>query len=114
MEHTQVLSEPLRISNSGKYELSDYTKSKSIAISGALLFDPHFESNLTTTIKIIEKEGNIEFDRLMLLAFIDPSEPAKDKLIIKGKFFDPKKYYLKIEPKNTGDEIHFLLFFSTP
>ncbi len=112
MENMKTLSEPLRINNSGKYKLYDYFSSKKITISGALLLNPYFENNLTTTIKIIEKESQREFDRFMLAAFINPSQPKEDKIKIKGKFFNPKKHYLKVEPKNSSDEVHFLLYFS--
>ncbi len=112
MEHLKIIPEPLRITNSGKYELYDYSTSKEIALSGALLLDPYFENNLGTTIKIIDKKNQIEFDRLMLMAFVNPSEPKEDRIQINGKFFDPKKHYLKIEPKSSSDEIHFLLYFA--
>jgi hypothetical protein len=112
MEDTKIITEPLRISNSGKYELYDYVSSTEITLSGALLLDPYFENNLNTTIKIIDKKSQVEFDRFMLMAFRDPSRPMDDKIKIKGKFFNPKKYYLKIEPKNGSDDVHFLLYFS--
>jgi hypothetical protein len=112
MENIKTIPEPLRISNSGKYELYDYTGANEITISGALLLDPYFENNLNTTIKIIDKKSQAEFDRFMLMAFRDPNRPTDDKIKIKGKFFNPKKYYLKVEPKNGSDEVHFLLYFS--
>jgi hypothetical protein len=112
MENTKLLSEPLRITGSGKYELSDYVSSKEIAISGALLLAPYFENNLNTTIKIIEKESQKELDRFMLMAFRDPSDPDNDRINIKEKFFNPKKYFLRVEPKNNRDELHILLYFS--
>jgi len=113
MEKTKGITEPLRINNSGKYELYDYVTSKEISISGALLFDPYLENNLHTTIKIIDIKSNTELDRFMLKAFINPNKPTDDKIKIKGKFFNPKKYYLRIEPKNTSDDIHFLLSFTS-
>ena len=112
MENTKILPEPLRITNSGKYELYDYVGSGEIIISGALLLEPHLSNNLNTTIKIIKKENQAEFDRFMLMAFRNPNQPMNDKINITGKFFDPKKYYIKVDPKNTGEEIHFLLYFS--
>jgi hypothetical protein len=112
MENMKTLPEPLRISNSGKYELYDYFSSKKITISGALLLNPYFENNLNTTIKIVEKESQREFDRFMLMAFRNPNQPEDDKIKITGKFFNPKKYYIKVEPKNSRDEVLFLLYFS--
>jgi hypothetical protein len=111
MTKIKNISEPLRINNSGKYELYDYVSAKQIAVSSALLLDPYFENNLHTTVKIINKETQIEFDRFMLLAFVNPSLPKEDRIEITGKFFDPKKHYLKIEPKNGSDEVLFMLSF---
>lgn len=113
MEDIKPITEPLRITNSGKYELYDYTSSRAITISGAFLLNSNIENDLNTTIKIITKESQVEFDRFMLAAFRNPSEPFNDKIKIKGKFFDPKKHYLRVEPKNTNDEVHFLLYFSS-
>ncbi len=113
MENTRILPEPLRINNSGKYELYDYVTAGEIAIASASLFEPHFDMNLNTTIKIIRKEDNIEFDRFMLMAFRNPMSPKDEKIYIKEKFFNPKKYYLKIETRNGSDDINFLLYFST-
>lgn len=112
MENTKQLPEPLRITNSGNYDLNDYSKSSAIAISGALLLSANIENDLTTTIKIFNKKNNQEFDRLMLMAFRNPTLPLEDKIKITGKFFDPKKHYLKIEPKNNSEDIQFLLYFS--
>lgn len=113
MENTKIMQEPLRISDSGKYELYDYANANEIAVTGALILQPHVENNLHATIKIIAKENKAEFDRFKLMAFQNPYQPSDDKLEITGKFFNPKKYYLQIEPNNTGDEIHFLLYFSS-
>jgi len=105
------MPEPLRITDAGKYELYDYTSARSIAITGALILG-NLESNLGATIKILSKENNTEFDRFKLAAFRNPSEPEKDRLEILGKFFDPKKHFLRLEPNHSTDEIHFLLYFS--
>lgn len=113
MTKLKNIAEPLRINNSGKYELYDYTSFKKIAVNGALLLDPYFENNLHTTVKIINKETGIEFDRFMLLAFVNPSLPQEDRIEITGKPFDPKKHYLKIEPKNGSDEVLFMLHFGS-
>jgi hypothetical protein len=112
MNTTKPLPEPLRINDSGKYDLRNYTSSKEIAISGALLLSTKHENDLTTTIKIIEKDSHREFDRLMLLAHQNPMEPATTNITIQGKFFDPRKHYLKIEPKKPREEVHFMLYFS--
>jgi hypothetical protein len=112
MENIKTIAEPLRITNSGKYELYDYSSSGEITISRAFLLSSNINNDLNTTIKIISKENQMEFDRFMLAAFRNPSEPDNDKINIKGKFFDPKKYFLRVEPKNTGEEVHFMLYFS--
>ncbi len=113
MEEFKKISEPLRITNSGKYELSDYCSADEIAISGALLLEPYFENNLGTTIKIMDQKTLVEFDRFMLIAFQDPNHPSQDRINISGKFFDPKKHFLKIEPRSLSTEVHFLLYFSS-
>ena len=112
MENTKQLAEPLRITNSGNYDLNDYHSSPEIALSGALLLSSNIENDLTTTIKIINKRNKQEFDRLMLMAFRNPTLPDEDKIKITGKFFNPKSHYLKIEPKNNSEDIQFLLYFS--
>ncbi len=106
------ISEPLRITTSGNYELYDYIACNEISLSGALLLSSNLENDLTTIIKIINKKSKIEFDRLMLMAFTNPTQPTSDKIEIKGKFFNPKTHYLKIEPKNNNEDIQFLLYFS--
>jgi hypothetical protein len=112
MENTRQMPEPLRINDSGKYELYDYLSANEIAVTSALLLKPNVENNLLATIKIIVKDTKKEFDRFKLMAFQNPYEPGSDKIEILGKFFNPQKHYLLIEPNNTGDEIHFLLYFS--
>jgi hypothetical protein len=111
MQDPISMPEPLRITDTGKYELYDYTSARSIAITGALILG-NLENNLGSTIKILNKENNTEFDRFMLAAFRNPSEPEKDRLEIMGKFFDPKKHFLRIESNHSSNELHFLLFFS--
>ena len=112
MENTTPLPEPLRITDTGKYDLSDYTANKEIVVSGAMLLGTSLEADLTTTIKIIHKKTDREFDRFMLKAFTNPTRPDEDRISIKGKFFNPKEHYLKVETKNMSDAIHFLLYFS--
>ncbi len=112
LENSTLLTEPLRITDSGKYDLADYTANKEIVVSGAMLLGTSIEVDLTTTIKIIHRKTDREFDRFMLKAFTNPTRPDEDRISIKGKFFNPKEHYLKVETKNSSDAIHFLLYFS--
>lgn len=112
MENTQHLAEPLRITESGKYELSDYKAFPEIAISGALFLNDCITSDLSATVKIMEKETHREFDRFMMSAFHNPMEPALKRIAITGKFFNPKKHYLSIQTNSASEPIHFMLNFS--
>jgi len=113
LKNASKLAEPLRINGSGNYDLADYSKHSEIAISEVLLLGSSMEDDLNTTIKIIHKKTKQEFDRFMLKAFINPTDPTKDKIQIKEKFFDPKNYFLKVETKEVADSIHFLLYFTS-
>ncbi len=112
MENTKILNEPLKINNSGIYELYDYSNASDIALSSALLLSSNIENDLMTTIKIMNKKSKKEVDRLTLMAFQNPTLPMKDRITITGKFFNPKNHYLKIEPKSSTIDILFLLYFS--